>query len=128
MTAEEKFKIIRQVKKSSLPKLITLRQMDIAPSTYYRWRRAFENKGKKGLNDRTSGPVRVWNRLLPVERDTIVEQALCFPDESCRQIACLVTDSCGFSVSESTVYRVLKAKGLVQDREIIAVINQNLSC
>lgn len=118
MTAEQKLEIIKQVQRSCLPKRTALKQMGIAPSTYYRWRRSVAKAGKHGLADRPAASLQVWNRLLPDERDTIVEQALCYPDESSRQIACRITDACGFSVSESTVYRVLKAKGLVQEREV----------
>ena len=118
MTAEQKLQILKQVQQGELPKRTALKQLGIAPSTYYRWRRSYERLGLSGLRDRTSGPGLVWNRILAEERDTVIEQALIYPDESARQIACLVADTCGFSVSESTVYRVLKAKGLIQGYEI----------
>ena len=60
----------------------------------------------------------MWNRVTEEERDAVIEQALRHPDEPSRQIAFRVTDACGFSVSESTVYRILKAKGLVAAREV----------
>jgi len=118
MTAEQKLQIIEQVQQSELPKRVALKRLGIAPSTYYRWRRAYERLGKRGLQDRSCGPQLVWNRILAEERDTVIEQALKYPEESVRQIACLVTDTSGFSVSESTVYRVLKAKGLIQGYEV----------
>jgi transposase InsO family protein len=93
--------------------------LGIPSSTYYRWKNAYDKKGEKGLEDKSPKAGRVWNRLLPDERDTIIEQALAFPDESPRQIAFRIIDSCGFSVSETTVYRVLKAKGLIPDRNIV---------
>ena len=118
MTAEQKLKILEQVQKSCLPKLVTIKNLEIASSTYYRWQQLYKKYGKKGLEDKSPEASKAWNRLLPEERDTIIEQALCSPEESPRQIAFRTTDSCGFSVSESTVYRILKAKGLVRDREI----------
>ena len=60
-----------------------------------------------------SRPAPWWTRVTDEERDTVIEQALLQPEEPPRQIAFMVTDHCGFSVSESTVYRVLKAKGLI---------------
>ena len=118
MGAEQKRMILKEVEGSLVPKRLALRHMGIAPSTYYRWHRAYACEGMKGLEDRCSGPKRVWNRLTGEEQDGVVEQALLHPQEPPRQIAFLVTDRCGFSVSESTVYRILKAKGLIPDREV----------
>ena len=115
MTPQQKCRILKEVDQSLVPKRVTLRHMGIPPSTYYRWRQAYERKGLDGLEDRASGPPRVWNRVTDQERDCIMEQALLHPEEPARQIAFLVTDRCGFSVSESTVYRILKAKGLIPD-------------
>ena len=42
----------------------------------------------------------------------IVREALRLPDLSPRELACQVTDHAGFTVSEATVYRVLKRHGL----------------
>lgn len=89
----------------------------IAISTYYRWRRAYERNGLDGLEDRSRGPQHVWNRVTDDERDTVIEKALLEPQEPPRQIAFIVTDTCGFSICESTVYRILKAKGLIPELE-----------
>ena len=40
------------------------------------------------------------------------------PELSCRQMAAWITDNQGFSVSESTVYRILRKKGLVKSPEM----------
>jgi transposase len=118
MNARQKLKLIQQVQQSCLPKRVILKQLGIAASTYYRWLEAYIQNGLAGLQDKSSSPYRVWNRLLPHERDTVIEQALTHPEEPPRQIALRVTDSCGFSISESSVYRILKAKGLIVEREI----------
>jgi transposase InsO family protein len=116
MAAEQKLQVLEEVQSSGLSTRTVLRQMGIAPSTYYRWRGAYEREGLSGLEDRSSNCLRVWNRLTQHEHATVVEQAILHPEESPRQIAFIVTDRCGFSVSESTVYRILKAKGLIPDR------------
>jgi len=40
------------------------------------------------------------------------------PELSCRQLAAWITDNQGFSVSESTVYRILHKEGLVKSPEM----------
>ena len=87
MDAKQKLKIINQVQRSCLPKSVTLKQLQIAPRTYYRWLREYRRDGMAGLVDKSSEPSRVWNRLLPDERDKVIEQALMYPEESPRQIA-----------------------------------------
>ena len=118
MTAEQKRMVIEKVEGHFLPRSVALEHMGIPSSTYYRWRKAYRRDGLAGLRDNACRPQRVWNRITDDERDDIIEQALQNPEEPPRQLAFLVTDTCGFSVSESTVYRVLKAKGLVPDREV----------
>jgi putative transposase len=40
------------------------------------------------------------------------------PELSCRQLAAWITDNQSFSVSESTVYRILRKEGLVKSPEM----------
>lgn len=118
MTATQKRMIIEEVERRIVPTRVALKHMGIPPSTYYRWRKAYRRGGIDALEDCSPTPHRIWNQVTDTERDTVIEQALAHPEEPPRQIAFLVTDGCGFSVSESTVYRILKAKGLIPDREM----------
>jgi len=114
MTAGMKLEVLRAVQGSGLPVKKVLSQLGIAESTYYRWRQNFRSRGQPGLHDRPSVPKRTWNQILPEERDKVLEVALLFPDWSPREVSCHVTDNEGFTISESSVYRILKSEGLIQ--------------
>jgi transposase len=114
MTAESKLEVLRAVQGAGLPVKRVLSQLVIARSTYYRWRQSFRQRGQLGLHDRPPMRARPWNQILPEERDKILETALLFPDWSPRQVSCHITDTAGFAVSESSVYRLLKSEGLIQ--------------
>ncbi len=86
-----------------------LKRLKLPKSTYYRW----QNQGT--LQDQSSAPKRVWNRLLEDEESTIIANALLDGDLSPRELAFRLTDEGGFSVSESTVYRILKRYGLSRE-------------
>jgi transposase InsO family protein len=103
---------------SDLPAPKALAVLDIPRSTYYRWRRHWRRMGLPGLQDNKPRRVGSWNRLLPEQMDKILEMATFQPDWPSRQIACYISDYEGFSVSESTVYRVLKKHGLIPDRQL----------
>jgi putative transposase len=117
MSAQKKLEVLRVVEGSGLPVIEALSRLDIPASTYYRWRRRFRRHGLDGLRNRSPYKGRVWNRLLPRERDKVFEIALLYPEWSSREVACHVSDKCGFTVSESTVYRLLKGAGLIKPRE-----------
>ena len=57
-------------------------------------------------------------RLTSQEIDYVLSAAREMPKLSCRQLAAWTTDNQGFSVSESTVYRILRREGLVKRAEM----------
>lgn len=108
MTAEQRAEVLALVAQSPHTVAATLAEVGVPKSTFYRWR---------AQESRRNQPTRLpWNRLRPQEREAIVEEALRQPHLGCRELACWLTDQGAFSVSEATVYRVLKAQGLIPDR------------
>lgn len=116
MSSGNKLQILRAVEGSSLPTQEVLTQLGIAPSTYYRWRCRFRRLGNSGLGDRSPVRDRNWNQLLEAECDRVREIALIYPEWSPREVACHLWDHGGFSVSESTVYRILRRAGWIKPR------------
>lgn len=114
MSADKKRELIELVRRSPQPKRATIAELGMARSTFYRWQRRYRDQGEAGLVDRKPEPGTVWNRLRPAEKTTILETALQQPDLSPRELACYVTDHAGFTVSEASVYRVLKRYGLAR--------------
>ena len=114
MSWEHKLEVLRAVETPGLRVGETLAQLTIPRSTYYRWRRNFRYRGLASLRDRPSSRGRVWNQILPGERDQVLEVALLFPEWSSREVICYMTDACGFTISESSVFRILKAQGWIQ--------------
>jgi len=112
VSAEKKREMIELVRRAPQPKRATIAELGLARSTFYRWQRCYRDQGAAGLTDRKPEPGAVWNRLRPEEQTVILETALQQPDLSPRELACHVTDHAGFTVSEATVYRVLKRHGL----------------
>ena len=102
----QKLEILRMVESSAVPIVQALKHLGISKSTYYRWKQRFKSEGFAGLQDRSPVKGIVWNRLLQSERDKILELALLYPQWSPRELACYIVDNCGFTVSESTVFRL----------------------
>jgi putative transposase len=115
MKPERKREVIELVRRSPVAKKETLAELGLSASTFYRWQRRYRREGEVGLVDRRSQPATIWNRLRPEEEQTILQAALREPDHSPREIACWISDHERFTVSESSVYRVLKRHGLVRE-------------
>ena len=56
--------------------------------------------------------------MEPPEEQMVLTVARQSPELSCRQLAAWITDNKGFSVSESTIYRILRRAGLVKSPEM----------
>jgi putative transposase len=118
MSVRQKLEMLRAVKGSSLSVQEAVARLDVSPSTYYRWRRKYRAGGLQSLQDKGTRSGAPWNRLLDEERERIFEVALQHPEWSSREISCHLADACGFTASESTVYRLLKKRGWVKPRKL----------
>ena len=112
-TASEKMEIIRLVEGTDLPVRATLRQLGIPRSTFYGWYQRYEELGFDGLHDKTPAPQPRWNKIPPTVNDEVLDMALARTDLSPRELACSYTDEKRYFVSESSVYRILKAADLI---------------
>jgi transposase InsO family protein len=117
MPAMKKLEVLGTVETSGLPIKEALARIEVPCSTYYRWRQRYRKQGAAGLVDRSAYKGRVWNELLEQERTKVMEVAGLYPEWSSREVACHISDYGGFTVSESTVYRLLREAGLVKPVE-----------
>jgi putative transposase len=85
----EKMEIIRLVEQSPLSVKQTLAELNINRSTFYKWYRRYQEGGYQALANRYRPPKQFWN------------------------LAWYITDKQGYYISESSVYRILKAHDLV---------------
>ena len=109
----EKLEIIRVVEDSSLGVKRTLRELDVNRSTFYAWYDRYLKRGAEALTDRTSHRRQFWNAIPPWVKEKVVETALDHLDKSPRELACHLTDTQKYFISESSVYRILKVYGLI---------------
>ncbi len=105
--------IIRLVEQSALPVKRTLAEFGLSRSTFYRWYRRYVEDGYDGLANGCGHDRRFWNRIPDRERQRAVEIALATPELSPREVAFRVTDTEGWFISESSVYRILKSFDLI---------------
>jgi putative transposase len=121
----EKMEVIRLVEGSSLPASRTLTEVGVPRSTFYRWYDSYAREGYDGLACRSGQKRRFWNRIPDVERERVAELAIEKPELSPRELAWHITDREGWFVSESSVYRILKAYDLVASPNYIVISAAN---
>ena len=109
----EKMEIIRMVETSELTVKQTLIELDVPRSTFYDWYRRYLAGGYEGLADRPQQRQQFWNRIPDTVREQVVDVALEQTALSPRQLAWHLTDTQGYFISESSVYRILKGYDLV---------------
>jgi transposase InsO family protein len=109
----EKLEIIRLVEGSPVSVKQTLEELNINRSTFYNWYKRYGQGGYDALATHYYPPKQFWNEIPPWEKNRVVETTLDHPEKSPRELAWYITDTLGYYISESTVYRILKAHDLV---------------
>ncbi len=112
ISAAEKLEIIQLVDRSELGVNKTLKELGIHKSTFYKWYQAYLANGPDGLqpHKRTR---RQWNSIPDAQKQLVVEVALDHPVLSPRELSVKLTDEQKVFISESSVYRILKSRGLI---------------
>jgi putative transposase len=111
--AAKKLEIIRLVEQSSLPVRRILAQLRISRATFYRWYQRYQAGGAVALADGQPAPRRIWNKLPQAVTGAVIDLALKQPELSPRELATAFLDQQQYFVSEASVYRLLKAQGLI---------------
>jgi putative transposase len=104
-SAAEQLEIIRLVEQSPLPVRLTLAQLGISRATFAR--------GAVALTDGQPAPRRVWHKLPEAVAAAVIDVALRQAALASRELATAFVDQQHYFVSEASVYRLLKARGLI---------------
>ena len=112
--ASEKLELIRLVEGSSLSVRRTLAEIGLARSTFYGWYKRYLAGGPEALEDHKPRRRSIWNRIPERVRTKVIETALVHTELSPRELACRITDREAEFLSESSVYRILKAADLIE--------------
>jgi len=114
VSASEKLELIHLVEGSSLSVRRTLAEIGLPRSTFYAWYKRYLEGGPEALEDRKPRRRAVWNQIPDRVRTQVIETALAHTALSPRELACRITDREGEFLSESSVYRILKAAHLIE--------------
>ena len=109
----EKMEIIRLIEGSDRSVKQSLKELGINKSSFYNWYYNYKHYGFDGLAYRKISRDRQWNQISPEWKDKVIDIALDLPHLSSREVACHITDIEKYSVSEASVYRILKERGLL---------------
>lgn len=112
-SASEKMELIKLVENSSLSISKTLKELQLSRKTFYNWYSKYVEYGYDGLKNNPPSPKKFWNKIPDCEKKYIVQEALNNPEKSPRELAFHITDNREYFISESSVYRILKAQDLI---------------
>lgn len=114
----ERAGLIEQIESDGRKRDRKLAEIGIPRSTYYRWKKDYEAGGTEALKREKREDSLSWNQISEPEVLGVLRVAREHPELTPRLLAVKITDEENFAVSESTVYRLLKAHGLIDPRPL----------
>ena len=118
-SAEEKESIVLTVKRSELNIVQALKRLGIPRRTFYNWYEKYATGGLDALRDKPCRRQTTWNRIPDNIRQIVVELSLEHPELTPRVLSILLLEESQISVSESSFYRILHERGLLERMEQI---------
>lgn len=98
---------------------LTCRYFGISPTIFYRWYKRWEVEGNLGLEEKSRRPRRFRSSKIPYETiSLVVSLRREYPAWSKYKLAVILKRDHGISLSASTVGRILKKKGMIDERKV----------
>ena len=95
----------------------TCRKYGISPTTFYRWKRRFSERGLRGLESLSRAPKSKRAPQIPWQTvDLVVKIRKRYPAWSKHKIAVILSRDHGITMSASSVGRILSRRGLYEKR------------
>ena len=116
-SAEEKESIVLTVKRSELSIVQSLKRLGIPRRTFYNWYKKYATGGLNALRETHCRAPTTWNRIPDNIRQIVVELSLEHPELTPRELSVLLLEECQIFVSESSFYRILHERGLLERME-----------
>ena len=116
-SAEEKETIVLTVKRSELSIVQCLKRLGIPRRTFYNWYEKYATGGLDALRDTPSRRQTTWNRIPDTIRQIVVELSLEHPELTPRELSVFLLEESQIFVSESSFYRILHERGLLERME-----------
>lgn len=113
LTQSEKMEIIKMVEESDVSANKTIKELGIHKSTFYSWYNKYLKDGFDGLAPSKRAQNTTWNKIPQQEKNRVVDIALDNTEMSARELAWFITDKEKRFISESSVFRILKERGLL---------------
>ncbi|WP_449032230.1 IS3 family transposase [Prevotella histicola] len=116
-SAEEKESIILTIKRSELSIVQALKRLGIPRRTFYNWYKKYAIGGLNALRATHCRAPTTWNRIPDNIRQIVVELSLEYHKLTPRELSVLLLEESQIFVSESSFYRILYERGLLERME-----------
>ncbi|MBK7696915.1 MAG: helix-turn-helix domain-containing protein [Saprospiraceae bacterium] len=91
----------------------TLREIGLNKSTFYNWYKAYSDHGADGLAPSKRTSRRQWNSIPHEQKKSCRHTCIGVSSFIIQELAHKLTDEQQIFISESSVYRILKERGLI---------------